>query len=189
VSHGQWQESRHLGAELEFKTDWYEKFIGLVSLAWTQVTWLNNIESIVTDRAGNTLDTIVLNAKRLINGEQPQLTAYVSGMYTFDKYYQLFGNVRYCGINYSWFNILNYAGAGNTAQSWRYPDYWLADVGIAYKTKLKEKVDMRISAQVHNIFNQSFISESLDGSNHDRNSASVIYGYGRCLTAGVMLEF
>lgn len=181
--------SRYIGAELEFKADWYQKFNGLVSLSWTQVTWLNDIESIVADKAGNVLDTIVLNAKGLISGEQPQLSAYVSGMYTFLDHYQISAGMRYCGINYSWFNVLSYAGSADAVQSWRYPDYWLADIGIAYKTKLRNKVGMRISAQVHNLLNQSFISESLDGWNHDQNSAWVIYGYGRCLTAGVALEF
>lgn len=181
--------SRYMGAEIEFEARWSEKFMGSVAVSYNNVMWLNNIQSTVTDLSGAPIDTIVLNAKGIFDGNQPQLAANISGLYTIRSHYQIFAEALYNGLNYSWFNVLNYTGSNEVKQSWQIPDYVLVDLGIAYKTKLRNKVDMRLSATIHNVLDNHFIAEGIDGANHDKNSSYVLYGHGRCLTAGVVLEF
>ncbi len=181
-------DSRHYGAELEFSARYRENFAGRLSVSYNPMMWLNNVESTVTDKAGISIDTIRMNAKGLINGEQPQFTLFISGLYTLKKHYQFFAEARYCGVNYSWFNISSYADAEKAVQSWRYPDYVIADLGVAYKTMIAHRVLMNVAVTLHNVFNTRYISESLDGWNHDPATSTVIYGHGRCLTAAITLS-
>ena len=70
---------------------------------------------------------------------------------------------------------------------WEIPSWSTFDVSAGYTFDLG-KIRATLSGNVNNLFNQEYIADARDGSNHDWGTATrVIYGWGR--TYSVKLKF
>jgi outer membrane receptor protein involved in Fe transport len=101
----------------------------------------------------------------------------------------VFAELKYFGMNRSDFNILSVEKKLNPPQSWQLPDYFIVDAGVSYAITLKNKSKFNLILSIANIADQHYISQSMDGILHNRESASVLYGIGRSFSAGLKYEF
>lgn len=98
---------------------------------------------------------------------------------------------NFFGRNYADYDI-NTDGAGfgeevSVVDPWKIPSYNTFDLSAGYSFDFG-KVRANISGNVNNLFNQEYIADARDGSNHDWESATrVFYGFGR--TYSVRLKF
>ena len=72
-------------------------------------------------------------------------------------------------------------------EPWKIPSYSTFDLSAGYSFDFG-KVRATLSGNVNNLFNQEYIADAYDGSNHDWESAyRVLYGFGR--TYSIRLKF
>lgn len=181
--------SKHYGAEILLNNKFSNRFDLMLSLTGIRVVWQNNIHSLVTDQSGNILDTINLNAKGLIEGGQPGISLYLIPRYRIIKDFWIFTELKYFGMNRSEFNIRSAENSLNPQQSWKLPDYLIIDAGASYTLTLKNKSIFNVILSITNVANNRYISQSIDGIMHNRESASVLYGIGRSFSIGLKYEF
>ena len=72
---------------------------------------------------------------------------------------------------------------------WEIPSWSTFDVSAGYTFDFG-KIRATLSGNVNNLFNQEYIADARDGSNHDWETATrVIYGWGRTYTVRLKLNF
>lgn len=72
---------------------------------------------------------------------------------------------------------------------WRIPSASVFDLNASYKFDLG-KLRATISGNVNNVFNQTYITDATDGSNHDWQTAyGVFYGFGRTYSVRLKVNF
>lgn len=83
--------------------------------------------------------------------------------------------------------VLN--GDKKYASPWRIPTASTFDLNASYRFKIGN-VGAILSGNVNNIFNQEYITDAMDGSNHDWKTAyGVFYGFGRTFNVRLKLDF
>ena len=87
--------------------------------------------------------------------------------------------------NYGDFNVQNLSGA-NPTQPWEMPAFNLFDLGLVHKFKFAD-LDTRLTANLHNIFNTEYISDSRNGASY--TDSEVYYGAGRTFNLGLKIKF
>lgn len=72
---------------------------------------------------------------------------------------------------------------------WRIPSAYVCDLNASYRFKIGG-IRATLSGVVNNLFDQEYISDATDGSNHDWESAyGIFYGFGRTYNLRLKLNF
>ena len=72
---------------------------------------------------------------------------------------------------------------------WRIPSAYVCDLNASYRFKIGG-VNAILSGVVNNLFDQEYISDATDGSNHDWQTAyGIFYGFGRTYNLKLKLNF
>lgn len=105
---------------------------------------------------------------------------------------KLGANANYYANYTSYYNFQNITTAG--LKPWKVPSYTLLDVNAVYRFKFAG-LDASLIANVYNLFNTTYLSDSYDsnlGLNATGGTAGgvgVFYGFGRTYTTGVKIKF
>lgn len=72
---------------------------------------------------------------------------------------------------------------------WRMPSAYVFDLNASYRFNIG-KLNAILSGNINNLFNQEYITDATDGSNHDWESAyGIFYGFGRTYNIRLKVNF
>ncbi|MCF0190253.1 MAG: TonB-dependent receptor [Marinilabiliaceae bacterium] len=87
-------------------------------------------------------------------------------------------------------NDLTMNGVKVYESPWRMPSSCTFDANASYTFNVCDKIRARVSGNVNNLFDQEYIVDAMDGSNHDWKTAyRVFYGFGRTFSLALKLSF
>ena len=87
-------------------------------------------------------------------------------------------------------NDIVFNGAKEYSSPWRIPTSYTIDVDASYKFDLTDRIKARFSGKVNNLFDQEYITDATDGSNHDWKTAyKIFYGFGRTYSVSLKVTF
>ncbi len=200
--------ARHQGIELDFiarPTKWLD-IKGMFSIGdWR---WNNNPIGYYYDSQGQPLadkkGTIAsgiqnedhayskLLLKDIKVGNSAQTTAALCVNFKIGKQFRVGVDANYFGRNYSSWKLTSSNLIMNSdylfEQPWMIPDAITCDLNASFNFKIG-KARSVISGNINNIFNQTYITDAYDGSSHNWDTARVLYGFGRTMSARIKVYF
>ena len=184
-------DALHQGIEIDavWRANEDLSLTGMVSLGdWT---WQNNLESVgIFD--GNT--------------QVGEVDAFIAGLHVGDAAqttmalglsYQLMEDLRFT-VDYNYYDGL-YADYdpidrsdtgedGKNIEAWKLPSFGIVDVNVIYDFDLAG-MSSSIYGNVYNLFDEEYVMDAQDGSNHDAFTSRVYYGYGINWNLGLRIRF
>lgn len=165
----------HSGIEFEgfYNLGQYLELEGMVSIGdWNYTkdassTSYDQNNNPINIGAGSNVSTLALKDAKV--GDAAQFTASLTAIVKPIKGVRVFANWRYFDKLYSGFNVNDFDNSRNTATyiapatefgSLQLPDYHLFDLGASYKFFIKGGQSFTIGANVYNLFDTTYISES-----------------------------
>jgi len=179
----------HQGVEFDFNYRPSDKltFTGMISIGdWK---WTDNLENIqIFDENQNPVgDPINIFTKDLKVSDAAQTTAALGMDWKLLEKTHFTVDYNYFGNYYADYNPSDRTDQ-NTPQAWKAPDYGTFDASIRYGFKFGS-FDATLTARMNNVLNTEYISDAIDGSNHDAATALVWYGYGRTFNFSAKIRF
>jgi len=184
-------DALHMGIELDFVYRPIDKLTVTGMLSLGNWEWLNNLEDVVVyDEDQNAVDTVNLYIKDVKVGGSAQTTAALG------INYELFNGLK-IGIDYNYYTNLfadfdpltrGTQENGENPNSWEMPSYGLLDVNLKYDFKING-LNSSFYAKVNNLFNEEYVSDALDGNDHEWDTATVYYGVGTTWSFGLKVRF
>lgn len=165
----------HSGIEFEgfYKLGEYLELEGAVSVGnWeytkdaTSISYNDNNDPI-NIAAGSNVSTLALKNAKV--GDAAQFSTSLTAIIKPAKGVRFYANWRYFDKLYSGFNVNDFDNSRNSATyiapatefgSLQLPDYHLFDIGASYKFEIKGGQSFTIGANVYNLFDTTYISES-----------------------------
>jgi iron complex outermembrane receptor protein len=193
-------DALHKGIEIEFGWKPIPSLQWDHVLAWGDWRWASGGKASVYSPAGDSITTIIFNAKGVHVGDAAQFQLMESVRWEIIKYLYVSGSMTLFAKNYSNIDPASltpvYMDAnGNPRDSWELPVYYLVDLNAGYRfTFNKLKLDIR--ASVLNLLDREYISDATNNdsystttTNFDAGSAGVFFGVGRTFNASIALSF
>jgi hypothetical protein len=190
----------HKGIEIEFGWKLFPSLQWDQVLAWGDWRWTSGATANVFSPAGDSITTIIFNAKGVHVGDAAQFQFMESLRWEIIKYLYVSGSMTLFTKNYSNMDPSTLTPVymdenGNPRDSWQLPLYYLVDFNAGYKfTFNRFKLDIR--ASVLNVFDRIYISDAQNNdsystktSDFDAGSAGVFFGVGRTFNGSVALSF
>lgn len=165
----------HSGVEFEafYKLGNYVELEG--ALSWGDWRYKGDASSVSYDEnnnpinvaAGNNVSTLALDGAKV--GDAAQFTTSLVAIIKPAKGLRIFANWRYFNQLYAGFNVNDFDNSRNSATytapatefgSLELPSYSLFDLGASYKFTIKGGQSFTIGANVYNLFDTTYISES-----------------------------
>ncbi|HBS11996.1 MAG TPA: TonB-dependent receptor [Flavobacteriaceae bacterium] len=179
----------HQGIEFDFNYKASDKLTltGMLSLGdWT---WTENLENVqIFDENQNPIgDPINLFMKDLKVSDAAQTTAALGLNWELMKKTHFSVDYNYFGNYYADFNPSDRKVQG-TPQAWKAPEYGTFDASLRYGFEFGA-FDATLTARMNNVLNTEYISDALDGGNHDAATALVWFGYGRTFNFSAKIRF
>ncbi|PID89761.1 MAG: TonB-dependent receptor [Bacteroidia bacterium] len=182
----------HSGIEMDFRYKPISSLTlsGMLSLGnWL---WANDLKD-VSFYDENQVEYAKFNLfiKDVHVGDAAQTTAALGLDYEFLPGLKFGFDYNFYGNNYADYNVLYRSKApekGSNPDSWQLPDYHLFDMNMRYNFEMG-KLNATITGKVSNLFDEEYITDATDGSNHRWNTAKVFYGWGRSMSVGLKIKF
>ena len=150
--------------------------------------WKNDVIAEVYDNNNVLQDTINIYANGLYVGDAPQTQLGLSGNYHFLDHFTLGLNWVYYDRLYADFDPVQRNNANDNEQSYRIPAYHLLDAHFTIDFSLFNKPAI-FNISLLNILDSKHIIRGLDGSNHDIDTFTGFWGFGRTMNAGLLIRF
>jgi iron complex outermembrane receptor protein len=182
------QNALHQGIELDVQAKPVKNLsvTGMVSIGdWK---WKNDVEATITDDAGNIEKTITTYAAGLHVGDAAQTTMALMADYTFLNRFTAGFTYNYFDRLYASFDPSRRTDPGIRTDAWRLPSYQTLDLNLRYNIKVLG-VNATLYGNVNNLLNEIFISDAVDGSDHNAETSYVYYSYGRTWNTGLRVRF
>ncbi|MCC4211770.1 TonB-dependent receptor [Leeuwenhoekiella parthenopeia] len=177
----------HQGVELEFEYRPTDKlsFDGMVSIGdWK---WNNNVEGVeLFNDERELVETVDVIIDGLKVGNSAQTTFALGGSYDIIPSTTLRANYFFAGDYYSDFDPSDRGSAG--PQTWKMPDYGLLDLGLTHRFQFGGFATV-LRANVFNVLDTEYISDSQDGPGSNAANAQVFFGPGRTYSVGATINF
>lgn len=159
---------------------------GMVSVGdWK---WLNNVSFKQFDDNNNLLGTYHAYIKDVHVGNSAQTTAAISAEMEVLPKLKLGIDGNYYGRNYADFDPSNRVDSTFTGDAWKMPNSVTFDLYTNYKFKMGP-FDATIYGNVNNLFDNVYITDATDGTEHNAATALVWYGFGRTWSCGLKVRF
>lgn len=190
----------HKGIEIEFGWKPVPSLQWDQVLAWGDWRWTSGGTAIVYSPAGDSITSLIFNAKGVHVGDAAQFQFMESMRWEIIKYLYVSGSITLFAKNYSQMDPESLTPVymdqnGNPRDSWELPLYYLVDLNAGYRFTFK-KVKLDIRASVLNLFDRVYISDGLNNdsystktTNFDAGSAGVFFGIGRTFNVSVALSY
>lgn len=199
----------HEGIELDFiakPTKWLN-ITGMLSVGdwrWTDDPtgyFYNSAGQPIKNAAGEVASGILapdhakmtLRMKDIKVGGSAQTTAALGAKFKVNRDFNLGIDCNFEGRNYADFEVSSndiiVNGEKTYEQPWRIPSAWTFDGFANYTFKIGD-LRSTITGNITNIFNQEYIADAYDGSDHDWKTAyRVYYGFGRTASVKLKVQF
>lgn len=203
-------DARHMGIELELSAT-PAKWVDLTAmLSIGDWVWDSSPVGYFYDSAGNPLKdakgnvasgakaedhaSMKLTLDKVKVGGSAQTTAAIGASFKPMKGLRIGADYNLFARNYSdWTfnsNDIVFNGAKEYSSPWRIPTSYTIDVDASYKFDLTDRIKARFSGKVNNLFDQEYITDATDGSNHDWKTAyKIFYGFGRTYSVSLKVTF
>lgn len=198
-------DALHQGVELDLISRPVGKFemTGMLSIGdWR---WASNATGYLYDREGQPVDLqgnvvemmspqhakMTVNMKGIRVGNSAQTTAALGASYELLKNFRAGLDYTYWDRNYSYYKISDVSTSVSDmtfAQPWKIPAAGVFDFHAVYRFKAGD-FNCTLNGTVDNVFNQEYISDATDGTDHTWKTAKVFYGFGRTWTVGLKMAF
>jgi len=198
-------DALHQGIELELMSKPLKKLelTGMLSLGdWR---WDSNATGYLYDRQGQPVDLdgnvvtmmsdehakMTVNLKGIRVGNSAQTTAALGAKYELLRGLFTGLDFVYWDRNYAYFKITDVSTSVSDAdfsQPWQIPAAGVFDFHASYRFKTGD-FNCTVTGNVDNVFDQEYIADAADGSDHTWKTAMVFYGFGRTWTMGLRMNF
>ncbi|MCF8302310.1 MAG: TonB-dependent receptor [Bacteroidales bacterium] len=179
----------HQGIELEatYQPSRNLTLEGMVSVGdWR---WSDNLIADVYDDQQNYLETISIYAEDIHVGNAAQTTASLSADWQVFNDFKLGGTFYHADRLFADFDIENRTSEDlEGVDAWNMPDYQLVDIFARYNFDLAG-FDASIIGNVDNLLDTEYISDALDGDQHNAFTSPVFYGFGRTWRISLKVNF
>lgn len=178
----------HQGIEVDFRYKATNKLdiTGMVSLGdWR---WENNLENVqIFDEEQNLIDTVNIFIEDLHVGDAAQTTLAIGANYKFTDKTRMTLDYNYFDNLYADFDPSD-RGTEGGPEAWQVPAYGVFDAAFTHGFKLGS-FDASLTARMNNLFDTDYVSDALDGSGSNAQTALVYYGFGRTFSLGTKIKF
>ena len=183
-------DARHAGVEFDFKARPHPKVEvgGMASLGDWQ--WLNDVEvTFSPEEDPATIGNFQVYAKGLKVGDSAQKTLALSAaVLPVRGLYVALGLRRFMD-HYARFDPASRTDPDDRRQSWRLPDYNLADLHAGYTLPRAALRKVKLRLHVFNLLDRRYVSDADDGDRHDAASAAVFLGLPRRWLVSLSYEY
>jgi len=178
----------HQGIEVDFVYKATDKltFTGMLSLGdWR---WEDNVEDVdIINEEQEIVDTVNLFIKDLRVADAAQTTFALGASYKFTNKTRMTLDYNYFDNLYADFDPSD-RGTEGAPPAWQVPAYGVFDVAFTHGFKLGS-FDASLTARMNNVLNTDYISDALDGTDSNAQTALVYYGFGRTFSLGTKIKF
>lgn len=178
----------HQGIEVDFVYKATDKltFTGMMSLGdWR---WEDNVEDVnIINEEQEIVDTVNLFIKDLRVADAAQTTFALGASYKFTNKTRMTLDYNYFDNLYADFDPSD-RGTEGAPPAWQVPAYGVFDVAFTHGFKLGS-FDASLTARMNNVLNTDYISDALDGTGSNAQTALVYYGFGRTFSLGTKIKF
>jgi hypothetical protein len=198
-------DALHQGLELDLTAKPMKKMevTGMLSLGdWR---WDSNATGYLYDRQGQPVNlqgevvemlsedhaNMTVNMKGIRVGNSAQTTAGLGVNYELLRGFKAGLDFVYWDRNYSYFKVSDVSTSISDVdfdQPWKIPAAGIFDFYAAYRFKIGD-YNCTLNGTVNNLFDQEYIADAADGSDHTWKTAKVFYGFGRTWTIGLKMAF
>ena len=177
----------HQGIEIDFvyRLTNELKITGMGSIGdWR---WQSNVKNVqILDDEQNVVDTVNLFIEDLHVADAAQTT------YALGLNYKLTPKTT-VAVDYNYYDKIfaeyNPSDRGTVKpDAWEMPSYGLFDVAMNHRFKLGN-FDAMLTGRMNNVFNTEYVSDALDGSGSNAETALVWFGAGKTFSVGAKLNF
>lgn len=136
-------------------------------------------------------DYVKLQMKGIHVGNSAQTSAALGATYELMKGFRAGLDFTYWDRNYSYYKVSDVSTTISNVtyqQPWMIPAAGVFDFHATYRFKLGD-YNCTVNGVVDNLFDQEYIADATDGSDHTWKTAKVFYGFGRTWTVGLKLAF
>jgi outer membrane receptor for ferrienterochelin and colicin len=198
-------DALHQGLEFDFKAApiRHLEVTGMLSLGdWK---WDSNPTGYLYNRQGQPVDlqggvvemmspehaNMTVNLKGIYVGNSAQTSAALGANYELLKGFRAGLDFTFWDRNYAYYKITDVSTSISDvsfAQPWKIPAAGVFDFNASYRFKLGD-YNCTFNGNVNNLFDQEYIADATDGSDHTWKTAKVFYGFGRTWTVGMKFAF
>lgn len=182
------QNALHRGVEIDVQAKPIRNLSvsGMLSLGdWK---WTNDVEAKITDDAGNIEKTITTYAAGLHVGDAAQTTMALAADYTLLDRFNVGLTYNYFDRLYASFDPSRRTDENVRDDAWKLPSFKTLDLNLRYDFKVAG-VNATLYGNVNNLLNEIYISDAVDGDDHNAETSYVYYSYGRTWTSGLRVRF
>lgn len=181
-------DALHKGLELEAEYRPWSKLRLAGYFTIGDWRWTNDVHFVLYDQQDTEIGQYSAYVKDLHVGNAPQTTAMLSVSWLPFDGIELGTDWFYNGRYYADFNLSKRTDPNDRADSWRMPAWSTFDLFASYDFKIGS-TNAKLITNVNNLFNTKYISDAVDGKNHDKATALVWYGFGITWTTGLQIAF
>jgi outer membrane cobalamin receptor len=179
----------HDGLEIE---GWYKptrKFDVKAMASFGNWHWADNINAALFDENQEFVDSLYLYAKDIKVGDAAQTRYSLHVRYEALKDFKVGFTWNHYADLFAQFDIENRTDAAlEGVDAWNMPDYSVLDMNVRYYFKFGS-FKATLIGNIDNILDTHYISDALDGVNHDIKTSPVYYGFGRTWSVSLKLNF
>src|SRR6056297_11833 len=179
----------HKGVELELRYRPTQKInvTGMVSVGDYQ--WEDNVVADIFNEQQEYQGTAAVYAKNVHRGNTAQSTAYLGFSMWVLPDLKVGADLWHGSNIYAAFDVENRVSKDSEGQdSWEMPSYELVDANVRYEFEIG-KTEATVYGNVNNLLDTEYISDARDGDEHNAETASVWYGWGRTWNLGLKIKF
>lgn len=179
----------HQGVEAELFANPTDKLSINAMVSVGDYNWTDDLVAEIYDENQQYVGTANVYAKDLKVGDAAQTTASLAVGYKLFKDFKIGFTFKHWAEIYSQFDIEDRTTeTEEIEQAWKIPDVDLIDARFSYDFKIGD-YKAKLIGNVDNILDTEYISDAIDGENHDISTSPVYYGFGRTWRATVKLYF
>ena len=163
------------------------KFKGMLSLGDWQ--WTDNLIAQIYNEDQEYVGEATIYAKDLKVGDAAQTTASLTADYDIFPDFSIGGVFKHYSDVYAQFDVENRTVESEEGiDPWEMPPYQVVDVNLRYDFTIAD-LDATLIGNVDNVLDTEYISDAIDGINHDVHTSPVFYGFGRTWRASLKINF
>ncbi|MFW5792807.1 MAG: TonB-dependent receptor [Bacteroidota bacterium] len=182
-------DALHQGVEFDFTFRPTKKIDIRGMFSYGDWTWTDDVIADIYDEFQNFISTETVYAGGVNVGNSAQTTAALGMDYEVLPKLKLGFDANYYDRLYAYFDVENRSTIDDRGvNAWQLPSYELFDLNARYSFKIAN-LYATLMINVNNIFDTEVIRDATDGSNHDFDTATVFYGWGRTWTTSVRVRF
>src|SRR6056297_281123 len=159
---------------------------------WMDKTLTQTIGDVVADIFNEEQEyqgTASVYAKNVHRGNTAQSTAFLGFSMWVLPDLKVGADLWHGSNIYAAFDVENRVSKDSEGQdSWEMPSYELVDANVRYEFEIG-KTEATVYGNVNNLLDTEYISDARDGDEHNAETASVWYGWGRTWNLGLKIKF